>query len=251
MQCKIQVLSLGWEDPVEKGMATHSSILAWRIQGERSLVGYSPWGCKELDWATFTFHRYRHRYRDKHRSLARWVVNQRRLKLMAKSSWLGWLLPESTTHSTWLEFIPTLSRALQRGFQTKTVWNWVSLDWRTPRPSLHRGLGLLYPTFLPSLLHSGSHLHCRQTTLPASAGSLIFSHNQWTSEVAQSCPTLCNPMDCSLLGSSFNVIFQARVPEWIAISFSRGSSRLRDRTQVSHTLPSLPPGKPFSHKPLL
>ena len=44
------------------------------------------------------------------------------------------------------------------------------------------------------------------------------------SEVAQSCPTLCNPMDCSLLGSSVHGIFQARVLEWVAISFSRGSS---------------------------
>ena len=44
------------------------------------------------------------------------------------------------------------------------------------------------------------------------------------SEVAQSCPTLCNPMDCSLPGSSVDVIFQAGVPEWVAISFSRGSS---------------------------
>ena len=33
------VQSLGWEDPLEKGMATHSSILAWRIPGQRSLVG--------------------------------------------------------------------------------------------------------------------------------------------------------------------------------------------------------------------
>ena len=33
----------------EKGMATHSSILAWKIHGQRSLVGYSPWGGKELD----------------------------------------------------------------------------------------------------------------------------------------------------------------------------------------------------------
>ena len=41
------------------------------------------------------------------------------------------------------------------------------------------------------------------------------------SEVAQSCPTLCNPMDCSLSGSSVHGIFQARVLEWIAISFSR------------------------------
>ena len=41
--------SLGWEDPLEKGMATHSSILAWEIHGQMSLVGYSPWGCKESD----------------------------------------------------------------------------------------------------------------------------------------------------------------------------------------------------------
>ena len=44
-----RVQSLGWEDPLEKEMATHSSILAWRIHGRRSLVGYSPWGHKESD----------------------------------------------------------------------------------------------------------------------------------------------------------------------------------------------------------
>ena len=53
------------------------------------------------------------------------------------------------------------------------------------------------------------------------------------SEVAQSCPTLCHPMDCSLSGSSAHGIFQARVLEWIAICFSRGSSRARNRTRVS------------------
>ena len=43
---------LGREDPPEEGMATHSSILAWRIPWQRSLVGYSPWCCKESghDW---------------------------------------------------------------------------------------------------------------------------------------------------------------------------------------------------------
>ena len=55
------------------------------------------------------------------------------------------------------------------------------------------------------------------------------------SEVTQSCPTLCDPMDCSLSGSSIHGIFQARVLEWIAISFSRGSSRPRNRTRVSCT----------------
>ena len=53
------------------------------------------------------------------------------------------------------------------------------------------------------------------------------------SEVAQSCPILCYPMDCSLPGSSVHGIFQARVLEWVAISFSRRSSWLRDGTQVS------------------
>ena len=47
-------------------------------------------------------------------------------------------------------------------------------------------------------------------------------------EVAQSCPTLCDPMDCSLSGSSVHGIFQARVLEWIPISFSRGSSHPRN-----------------------
>ena len=53
------------------------------------------------------------------------------------------------------------------------------------------------------------------------------------SEVAQSSLTLCDPMDCSLSGSSVHEIFQARVLEWVAISFSRRSSRPRDWTQVS------------------
>ena len=53
-------------------------------------------------------------------------------------------------------------------------------------------------------------------------------------EVAQSCLTLCDPVDCSLPGSSVHGIFQARVLEWVAVSFSRGSSPPRDWTQVCH-----------------
>ena len=49
--------------------------------------------------------------------------------------------------------------------------------------------------------------------------------------VTQLCLTLCDPMD--LPGSSVHGIFQARILEWVAISFSRGSSRLRDRTHTS------------------
>ena len=42
------VRSLGWEDPLEEGMATHSYILAWRIPWAEGLMGYSSWSCKEL-----------------------------------------------------------------------------------------------------------------------------------------------------------------------------------------------------------
>ena len=49
----------------------------------------------------------------------------------------------------------------------------------------------------------------------------------------KSCPTLCDPVNCSLPGSSVYGIPQARVLEWGAISFSRGASQHRDRTQVS------------------
>ena len=49
----------------------------------------------------------------------------------------------------------------------------------------------------------------------------------------QSCMTFCKPMDCSLLGSSLHGIFQARILEWIATSYSRGSSQPRDWTRVS------------------
>ena len=55
------------------------------------------------------------------------------------------------------------------------------------------------------------------------------------SELTQSCLTLCDPMDCSLPGSSIHGILQARILEWGAISFSRGSSQPRDGTWVCRT----------------
>ena len=54
--------------------------------------------------------------------------------------------------------------------------------------------------------------------------------------VAQSCPTLCDPMDCGLAALLSMGILQARTLEWVATSSSRGPSRPRDRTQVFHTL---------------
>ena len=62
---------------------------------------------------------------------------------------------------------------------------------------------------------------------------LLFGKVKVKELVAQSCPTLHNCMDCSPPGSSVHGISQARILEWVAISSSRGSSRLRDPTQVS------------------
>ena len=51
-----QVWSLGREDPLEKGTVTHSSILAWKVPWKKSLVGYSPWGCRvQHPWATHSW----------------------------------------------------------------------------------------------------------------------------------------------------------------------------------------------------
>ena len=52
--------------------------------------------------------------------------------------------------------------------------------------------------------------------------------------ITQSCPTLCDPMDCSPSGSSVHGILQARILEWVAMSFSRGSSWPRNQTCISY-----------------
>ena len=52
-------------------------------------------------------------------------------------------------------------------------------------------------------------------------------------KVVQSCLTPCNPLYCSPPGSSIHEVFQARIVEWVAISYFRGSSAPRDQTHVS------------------
>ena len=102
---------------------------------------------------------------------------------------------------------------------------------KKPKNSRVGSLFLLQGIFPIQELNQGL-LHCRQipyqlTTREAQIMTVQFSL------VAQSCPTLCNPVDCSLPGSSVHGIIQARILEWVAISFSRGSSRPGGRTQVS------------------
>ena len=77
--------------------------------------------------------------------------------------------------------------------------------------------------------------------------TLTNSHAPWVSEVAQLCLTLCDPMGCSLPGSSHHGILQARILEWLATSFSRDlpNSGIEPRSPALKvdSLTSEPPGK--------
>ena len=87
---------------------------------------------------------------------------------------------------------------------------------------------------------------------PGSVYFFLWLHACMCAKLLQSYPTLCNPMDCSLPGSSVYGILQARILEWVAKPSSRRSSQSRDPTQVSclrhqqaGSLPLVPPGKLF------
>ena len=85
----------------------------------------------------------------------------------------------------------------------------------------------------------------------SSLTSIHYCIITWCAALAtQSCPTLCDPMDCSTPGSSVHRILQARILEWIPTAFSRRTSQPRDGTQSPplqvDSLPSEPPGKPIN-----
>ena len=129
------------------------------------------------------------------------------------------------------------------------VWLWNPMDCSTPGFPVQHQLPACsnsrpssqwcHPTILLSVVPFSSCLQSSPTSgssplsqFFASNGQNIIVKVKSESEVVQSCPTLCDPMDCSLPGSSVHEILQARILEWIAISFSRESSRPRDRTWV-------------------
>ena len=88
---------------------------------------------------------------------------------------------------------------------------------------------------------SGSSMGYDLLGLWMGGGMNVYAHS-----ITQSCPTLCDPMDCSPPGSSVHGILQARILDWVAIS-SKGSSRLRDWTHISCIVGGFfttePPGK--------
>ena len=126
--------------------------------------------------------------------------------LPLQSPVMQWPHPYSTSLWKWKIWEATTSLVY-----TEVLWFSLQCKWILPHPLL---------------ISETYHLAPTQMQLE------LWNHAK-ESDVAQSCPTRRDPMDCSLPGSSVHGIFQARVLEWGAISFSRGSSRPRDRTQAS------------------
>ena len=78
------------------------------------------------------------------------------------------------------------------------------------------------------MAHSVDHIACRYIVW-----CFVFSSRDMR-ESLQSCPTLCDPMECSPPGSSVHGILQARILEWDALPASKGSSQPRDRTHIPY-----------------
>ena len=157
-------------------MATHSSILAWRIPGTEEPSGLPSMGS----------HRVEHDWSDLATAATAWIV----------ASSFGARLSRGSDPSFLLQ-VELLSE------QTLFLW-WLICLWLV------------------------GHSFQGKTTLGADL-YLQPSHVL----VAQSCQTLCDPMDDSPSGSSVHGILQARILEWVALPFSKGSSQPRDWTQVS------------------
>ena len=113
-----------------------------------------------------------------------------------------------------------------------------SLSMEFFRQEYWRGLLCPPPWDLPtrgSNLHLLYLLHWQVDSLPLAPPLPRAWKWKVKVKVAHSCPTLCDPMDCSLPGSSVHGILQARILEWVAFPSSRWSSQPRDGIQVSHT----------------
>ena len=165
------VQSLGQEEPLEEGMTTHSSILAWRIPMDRE------------DWRV-TVHRV---------TKSRTQLNNQKTTttnmyfLLMQVFWCAFFL--------WTLHIPSIMCEL---------------------------LGISYKTLRWLSNLSGYESESR-FNFCVSVCSCAHSYVL----------TLCDPMDCSSPGSFVHGILQARILEWVAIAFSRGSSQPRGRTRVS------------------
>ena len=123
----------------------------------------------------------------------------------------------------------------QRSLAGGSPWDPKESDTTERLSTTAGGFSQSVPAAHPRVL-SLHHLQAREPASPLPA-SLTFhqgrSPDLMCMSVAQSCPALCDPMDCDLPGSSVHGILQARILERAAMPSSRGSSQPRDQTRVS------------------
>ena len=120
-------------------------------------------------------------------------------------------------------FVTTCTRACQ-----------VPLSMGFPRQEYWHGLSFHSPGDFPNQGSSPCLLHWLEDSLPVShLGSPYEMMRTCILKSLKSCLNLCNPVDCSPLGFSVHGILQARILEWLAMPFSRVSSRQRNQTYIS------------------
>ena len=151
-----------------------------------------------------------------------------------KSTGHFWLCHKSINNENWSKM----------AFESTELWG----------PSSALGLWLGTPAFKCSLKIQGIHVNINSTTSENPKARLQYAQKEKTALscqlrvglVTQSCPTLCNPMDCRPPGSSVHGILQARILEWVAVPFSEDLPKPgiehRSPTLQTDCLPSEPPG---------
>ena len=123
--------------------------------------------------------------------------------------------------------IPTSSHSLDQIFRRPKMMKPRTIQWRLPTAKSWDKQPLPHAVFLLLLLFWGAFPPLLTKSFSKTLAKWKW---KWSPSV---CPTLCDPMDSSLPGSAVHGIFQAKILEWAAISFSRGSSQPRDQTWVS------------------
>ena len=180
--------SLGQEDPLEKGMATHSSTLTWRIPMDRGAWQATVHGVPNSQtWLTMPT-----------AAADRYMIERKIIdidKLWASYAKDNCLFPH------WLATVARILCCCRSAVE------------RRVRPHRQQPTRLPRPWDSPGK-NTGVGRHCLLQCMKVKRES----------EVAQSCPTPRDPMDCGLPGSSAHGIFQARGLEWGAIAFSPASS---------------------------
>ena len=154
-------------------------------------------------------------------------------------------------HLKRLTFVPRVLLLFSRSVVSDSLWpHGLYGPWNSPGQNTGVSSSSLLQVIFPTQGLNPGLLHCRQTLYPLSHQGLLHYkihskyfiisiyykiHSNYSDNRLESIQTtLCDPMDCSLPGSSVHGTFQARVLEWVAISFYRGSSQPRDWTPVSH-----------------